>query len=305
MDIKNLNYIITIANKKNMTRAAEELYVSHSSLSQFLSKLEQELGTPLFFRAKGELTLTPAGELYVDAANQVIAIQKQLYRNISSIHKRGHINVGTTSMFGLKILSEILPEFNKIYPEYLIEVSELSLPACKKLLVEENIDLAIMAAASLTPFEEYSTILREEEVLLALPKEHDFVKENPSRSIFAEDVVEKLSKEPFIRSKRGSSIRAVVDELFDQYDFNPAILLESNSISTTRDMIAKGAGMAFLAESCAINENKIHYYSIKPKLIRKNVVTRRRNWVMNEAECLLHTMIAEYFHNHTDETFRA
>lgn len=304
MDIKYLNYIITIANKKNMTKAAEELYVSQSSLSQYLSKLEQELGTPLFFRAKGELILTPAGELYVDAANQVIAIQKQLYRNISSIHMRGHINIGTTSMFGLKILSEILPEFNKIYPDYLIEVSEVSLPACKKLLIEENIDLAIMAVSSLTPFEDYSTILRDEEILLALPKEHEYVNQNPGQSIPAEEVVQKLSKEPFIRSKRGSSIRAVVDNLFDEYHFDPALLLESNSITTTRDMIARGVGMAFLAESCALNEDKIHYYSIEPKLLRKNILTTRRNWVMNDAEKLLHQMIAEYFEKYHGEKFR-
>lgn len=48
MDVKYLNYILAIAKHKNMTIAAEELFVSQSSLSQYLSRLEQELGTPLF-----------------------------------------------------------------------------------------------------------------------------------------------------------------------------------------------------------------------------------------------------------------
>ena len=65
-----------------MTKAAEELYVSQSSLSQYLSRLEQEIGVQLFIRAKGELLLTPAGELYVEAARKVIQIQKDLYHNI-------------------------------------------------------------------------------------------------------------------------------------------------------------------------------------------------------------------------------
>ena len=63
LEIKYLNYIITIANERNMTKAAEKLFVSQSSLSYYLSKLEQELGTPLFFRQKNELLPTPAGHL--------------------------------------------------------------------------------------------------------------------------------------------------------------------------------------------------------------------------------------------------
>ena len=52
MDIKYLTYIIAIAEEKNMTKAAEKLFVSQSSLSYYLSKLEQDVGTPLFLRAK-------------------------------------------------------------------------------------------------------------------------------------------------------------------------------------------------------------------------------------------------------------
>ena len=54
MDVKYLNYILAIANRHNMTKAAEDLFVSQSSLSQYLSRLEQALGTPLFIRSKGE-----------------------------------------------------------------------------------------------------------------------------------------------------------------------------------------------------------------------------------------------------------
>ena len=110
LDVKYLNYIIAIAKKRNMTKAAEELYVSQSSLSQYLTKLEQEVGTPLFYRAKGELTLTPAGELYVKAAEQVIHIQKDLYKEISGLDQKGHITVGVTSQFALSMLSAIIPK---------------------------------------------------------------------------------------------------------------------------------------------------------------------------------------------------
>jgi LysR family transcriptional activator of glutamate synthase operon len=111
MDTRYLNYVLTIAKKENMTKAAEELYVSQSTLSQYLSKLESEIGTPLFYRSKGRLTLTPAGKLYVQAAEQVMSIKDNLYQNIQSLDNRGHITIGVTSQFGLRMLTEIIPAF--------------------------------------------------------------------------------------------------------------------------------------------------------------------------------------------------
>ena len=106
MDVKYLNYILAIANRHNMTKAAEDLFVSQSSLSQYLSRLEQELGTPLFVRSKNELSLTPAGTLYVEAAQKVIEIQKELYRSIDALSQKGRIRTGVTSKWGLRMLSE-------------------------------------------------------------------------------------------------------------------------------------------------------------------------------------------------------
>ena len=88
MDTRYLTYILTIAEERNMTRAAKKLYVSQSSLSQYLTRLEQELGTPLFLRTRGELVLTPAGELYAQAAKKVLGIKKQLCKDIAELDAR-------------------------------------------------------------------------------------------------------------------------------------------------------------------------------------------------------------------------
>lgn len=61
MDFKQLTYIITIAEEHNLTKAAERLFVSQSTLSLYLNKLERELGVALFTRNKNRLTITPEG----------------------------------------------------------------------------------------------------------------------------------------------------------------------------------------------------------------------------------------------------
>ena len=120
MDTKYLSYILTIAKKENMTKAAEELFVSQSTLSQYLSKLESELGTPLFYRSKGRLTLTAAGRLYIDAAEKVMSIKDNLYQNIQNLDNRGHITIGVTSQFALRMLTELIPPFKSRFPDVTI-----------------------------------------------------------------------------------------------------------------------------------------------------------------------------------------
>lgn len=305
MDVKFLKYILAIAERKNMTKAAEDLFVSQSSLSQYLSRLEQELGTPLFFRAKGELTLTPAGELYVEAAKKVIHIQRDLYQDIAGLDKRGRILVGVTSNFGLRMLAETIPHFKKLYPKVSIEISEVGLPALKKMLMEEVIDLGIAAAMNAAPFEDQAQVLRKEEVLFAIPKSHPYTFENQSCSLTVEELVTHFSNDNFILSKRGSSLRGLSDQLFDTCQFSPSAFCETNSISTTRKMVAAGSGVAFIAESCSIDWEHIRYYSLSPSLYRLNLLFMRKNWIRNEAETTFVSYLTRYFNEHPEIPYLA
>lgn len=298
MDIKYLTYILTIAKKKNMTKAAEELYVSQSSLSQYLSKLEQEIGTPLFFRAKGELVLTPAGELYIEAAEQVIQIQKQLYREIHALENKGQITVGVTSQFGLRMLSEIIPRFKKDYPDISIEISETNLPTLTKMLIEGSLDLGIMAANTLFPFENQCTILRTEEVFFAIPVSHPYHQAHPQGAIKKDQLVSLFSQDNFLLSKKGSTLRTLADQIFNDCNYIPTAICETNSIIATRSMVSKGTGVTFIAESCASDRGSVAYYSLNPKLQRYNLLVHRKDWSMSEPEEIFYTSIRNFFQEH-------
>ncbi|MGL5433869.1 MAG: LysR family transcriptional regulator [Lachnospiraceae bacterium] len=285
MDTKYLEYILAIAQNKNMTKAAKELYVSQSSLSQYLAKLEQELDTPLFFRAKNELTLTPAGQLYVNAARKIIQIQKQLYHDISSLENKGQITVGVTSQFGLRILSEIIPEFKKIYPDFSIEITETSLPALTKLLLDETIDLGIMAANEQAPFENQSWILQEEEIFFAIPASHPYqLRQDTDDMLPIQELTEAFLEDNFLLSKKGSTLRTIADRIFTEYQFQPRAMCETNSIITTRAMVANGVGVTFIAESCASDRDLVRYYPLRPRLFRHNLLVHRKSLTMHEPE---------------------
>ena len=72
MNTRQLEYILAIAEEKNILRASEKLFISQSTLSQTLINLEKELGTPLFIRNQRELAITEAGQYYIEAARDIM-----------------------------------------------------------------------------------------------------------------------------------------------------------------------------------------------------------------------------------------
>lgn len=306
MDTKHINYILTIAKRKNMTKAAEELYVSQSSLSQYLAKLEQELDTPLFYRTKWELIPTPAGELYIEACHQVMEIKQKLYQQIRSLDDSGNIAVGVTSQFGLKMMTEIIPSFKKEYPHFNITISKGSLLLVKKMLMEETVDVAIVADIEISPvFKDFTDILRKEELLFAVPRSHPYVQKNTSSSITVKEITTNFNKDNFLMAKEGSSLKKAYNNIFAHTDFKPNVMCQTNSIPTVSYMVAAGTGASLIAESCSQFRDKIFFYSFVPPEYRLNLLVRRRSWVLHKPEQVFCQMIKQYFQNHPEKPYLA
>lgn len=64
MDSRDLTYVLTVRDTQNFSKAAQRLFISQPSLSQYIRRLEQRLGEPIFFRDKAQVMLTPFGEVY-------------------------------------------------------------------------------------------------------------------------------------------------------------------------------------------------------------------------------------------------
>ena len=76
MDLHLIENIVAIADEKSITKAAEKRFITQSALNQQLQKLEEELGTPLFRRARSNWQPTEAGETYLQAARAMLLLRK-------------------------------------------------------------------------------------------------------------------------------------------------------------------------------------------------------------------------------------
>ena len=169
MDTRQLEYILEIAEEKNLSRAAEKLFITQSALSQQLAKLKKEGLPPLFTQNKREMHLTDAGKIYVNGARAILKLEKdaaEALQNLSSNQVRTfHISVASylKPLFCL----QALPRLHHRFPQACIRIHSLEAGQARLLLETGQTDLALFPTLHPTHELFSYTMLREEDMVMA------------------------------------------------------------------------------------------------------------------------------------------
>lgn len=283
MDIRYLEYILALAETGNMTKAAKKLYVSQPTLSQFLTKQEMELGTPLFQRSNGTYTLTPVGSLYAEYAEKVIFLTDHLAKDIKRVSNSSRIRIGTSASSARHMLSCILADFRQYYPKVELVLSDDNLDSMSNFISRGEIDLAFVTANSLEQYKGQSIELKKEEVVFAAPSLHPYcqkVKGNRQHSLTSAQLLEHFHNTPFILQHKGSCIRYLIEDFFDKQDFNPTIACMTSQAQSICDMISSNIGVGFIPVGYHIPYKQITSFSLDPKLYRIHSILYRKDLYM-------------------------
>lgn len=296
MDIKYLTYIITIAEEKNLHRAARKLYISQPSLSQYLTRLEAELGTPLFIRTSRELVITEAGKLYVDTARQVVAMRNKLYRDIANLKYQSHLSIATSSIWGRRLISAVLPSFKTKYPDVMVEITESFFPSMSYRLKNREVDLCL-ASVLHADLDYCVSELGTEKIWMALNENHEFCRTfDTANTVVTLDMLSKvLGEESYIFTSKGSTTQVLMDELFQQIDFHPRIFGYLDNINAVLQLVANGSGISFIPESCIDKTLPVRYYKMEDRAARKHIIAYRKDLPMTSVVVDLLEVIREEY----------
>lgn len=168
MNIKHAQYMLTVMQEGSITAAAKKLYISQPSLSQMIKLVETNLGTAIFNRSTDPITLTYAGEKYIEAAKQILTINNNLQKEIDEINHEDHgcLKLGIPVQRAMQVLPYVLPRFMKQYPYVDIDLQEQGSAITESMLLEGSIDLACLT--TYPKQEELNYILIEDEDLVLL-----------------------------------------------------------------------------------------------------------------------------------------
>ena len=144
MDIHRLRCVVSLAQLKNVTRAAEQNFITQSTMSSTISSIESELGVHLFTRNKRVISLTPAGETFVAAAEEIIqkydTVIAQIKNSPDGIVSRVVLGFNSLSVVGMKS-SIITEQLQKMYPTLSIRLCKHSVSELTQSLLDGRADI--------------------------------------------------------------------------------------------------------------------------------------------------------------------
>lgn len=280
MNMKQLKYVLILADLGSFSAAADELGISQPSLSQYIKKIENQVGMPLFERTNGDVRLTDAGNVYVEYGRKILALEHQMETWFSDIaeNKTGSIIVGTSPYRSAGMMPEIAKEFKLKYPGIHLVVEEMVSSDLINKMGKGAFDLCL----TMLPVDEkifsYEKIM-EEEMVLAVPASYPELKTSvePNRRYPAIDVRE-IDGGSFVMITDSQVMQRALNNLCEGYHLNLNKAVVVKSLEAQINMVRNGMGMAIVPTGIErfCSEHEVRFYSFIQDLPRREVVAMWR-----------------------------
>lgn len=244
--------LLSVAEHRNITRAAEELSLTQPAASRHIKLLEDEIGAPLFVRGRDGLKLTPQGEIAVKYARRFKSLNEKMLLEIKNSEKHiSVLRVGITHTSESNLTAEALAKYGSEKSGTKIILFTDTINNLYDMLGNYEIDLAVVDGSFSDP--RYNSMLLDTDCLMCI-----MATDNP---LAKKGVVtlSDLKKQKMILRTPSSATRKLFDSTLESNnvsvgDFN--IMLEVDNIATIKDLIRKNLGVSILPGSACMDEIK-------------------------------------------------
>ncbi|WP_066015793.1 LysR family transcriptional regulator [Endozoicomonas atrinae] len=248
MDIKRLHYFTALADTRNFTQAAEQLGIAQSALSISMRKLEDQLDLKLINRLERRMSLTADGEVLLKHARTILETVEQAEKELQELKglTSGKINFGVSAMLGSYFLPEALAQFKQTYPGIQVNIHEAGTDTLEKMLIQGNLDLALIRTDQ--PHDKIRSItLLQEEIVACVPTTHPFAEKS---SI----TLTEFCQQPLVLFREGYFLREAVSRHCQQHQITPDIQFETNLTELLKSLVKKQVGISTCL-ALILNEN--------------------------------------------------
>jgi DNA-binding transcriptional LysR family regulator len=280
VDINQLEVLVAVARERSFSRAADVLGRTQPAVSQAIQRLEYEIGEKLFDRSSKDGTLTPAGEVLLDHAKQMLNLRSAAARSIQDLRdlQEGRVSISANEHTVFYLLP-VIAEFRRRHPNIKVEVRRGVASRIPKEITAREVELGVV---SFTP---------HEASIKAIPvfSDHLALVVSPKHPLAARDRVSivDLADETFIAHNAPSPYRQSVIETFEKHKTTLNIAIELPSLEAIKRLVESGVGIALVPKSTAKDEitgGRLVALQVKElKLERKLNIIYRKNSVLSHA----------------------
>ncbi len=248
MELWQLRTFSAIAETLNFTKASEKLHLTQSAVSHQMKALEEELGVPLFIRAKSGVILTDAGKIALEYALRILNEAEELREKVSG-RVSGRVRVAAATQALVHLFAPLFEEFMDAFDSVeLVFRTTVSTEQTVDDILEGVADVGFASLAVYSPVLQVTEIF-DDELVLVVGKKHRLAKQK-------EISIKELEKERWILFERGASIRRATDDFFKKVKVEPEMALESNDTYFIKLMIEHGLGVSLMPSWAVREETK-------------------------------------------------
>ncbi|ODP34174.1 LysR family transcriptional regulator [Pandoraea sp. ISTKB] len=241
MELRQLRHFIAVAEEGNFTRAAQRCHIVQSALSTSIRSLEDELGAKLFVRTTRHVSLSAAGQAFLDQVRRALDVLDRASGDVADIHaiRKGRLSIGTVqSLPPFLDLSNLMSRFYERYPQIEIRLVQGGAHDLNDKIAAREIDLAIL------PIEERSEKLTShivacDDMVLACGHRHSLAARRNVQ-------LAQLADESFVDFVPGHGTRRLVDRGFAEADVRRRVAFEIGDLDTLMSLVEQGLGVALL-----------------------------------------------------------
>ncbi|MEV1022793.1 LysR substrate-binding domain-containing protein [Streptomyces sp. NPDC050264] len=293
MQFQQLQYFVAVAETRHFTRAAELVHVAQPSLSQQIRALERELGADLFGRARGNITLTDAGEALLPLARRILADADTARHEVQELAqlRRGRVRLGATPSLCTGLLPDVLRAFHDRYPGIQLLIEEGGSHDLVRELARGAVDLALVVLPLPAPAPALTTVelLREELVVVSSPNAR-----RPGRGRTPVRISD-LEGERLVMFRHGYDLRELTVAACRAEGFEPDFAVEGGEMDAVLGFVRAGLGVAVVPHMVALRAGAdLHVTPLaRPGLHRTIALAHRSDVAPPRAARELQRMLVE------------
>lgn len=274
MNLEQLRGFVSVAELGHFTRAAERLHVAQPTLSRQVATLERGLGTELFHRARGNLSLTAAGELLLPRAQRMLAEAETIRAESAELRglRRGRVSIGATPTLCISLVAEALRAFRAAHPDIELRIVEGGSRLLGERLAAGRLDMALVTTSEGQPGGggaiAHEPLLAEELVVVS--------------SAAAEPIsdssvdIRRLARLPLISLAESYDLRAATDAAFAAAGLAPAPVIEGAEMDAVLRFVERGLGVAVVPATVPVDRPALRSVRLAaPRLERTIAIAHR------------------------------
>lgn len=278
VQIGQLRCFLAVAEERHFTRAARELGLAQPSVSALVRRLEADVGSELFHRTKGRITLTAAGEALLPYARRIVADVEAAETQLHEVGDlgRGRIAVGATPSLTASLVPPVLARFHAAYPRIELALREAGSDDLVSAVEEGAVDVALVILPVRHEILETQALLREELVLAVAP-DHALARRKTIAVADLRDV-------PLVMFREGYDLRSATEAACREAGFAPTFAIEGGEMDGVLRLTAAGLGAAIVPSIVVAQAPALRAVRIaQPALTRTIGLAHRRDRRLSRA----------------------